>query len=270
MQKRIHGFPAEMAGSDTYGDGSYPLFFRIYREDTGLVFHAGKALRTLVFVLSAGGFCSHQRPEKVFSSDLRHCRGYGAAAVLFPFYCKKAGWLCPPKPNAGHLFYSAVMLQGIDWCGQKKWGRGLCAILFPAAWPFIGLGIIQVVPAAAQAVILLHYSILPMHLSIMDGGTYFILEGILLYAFRKRRALQAVVFFVLALVLEGVLPFLLTPGATADMLFTQMYGWMSGFAAIPMFLYNGKRGKGSKKLFYWFYPAHVYLLYGISWVMQLL
>ncbi|WP_281822005.1 TraX family protein [Eisenbergiella massiliensis] len=53
------------------------------------------------------------------------------------------------------------------------------------------------------------------------------------------------------------------------MLFTQMYGWMSGFAAIPMYLYNGKRGRGNKKLFYWFYPAHVYVLYGISWVMQI-
>lgn len=74
----------------------------------------------------------------------------------------------------------------------------------------------------------------------------------------------------LALILEGVFPFLLTPGATAEMLITTMYGWMSGFAAIPMYLYNGQRGKGNKKLFYWFYPAHVYILYGISWVMQLL
>ena len=31
-----------------------------------------------------------------------------------------------------------------------------------------------------------------------------------------------------------------------------------------MLLYNGQRGKGHKRLFYWFYPAHVYLLYGAS------
>ena len=76
-------------------------------------------------------------------------------------------------------------------------------------------------------------------------------------------------FFAAALLLEGLAPFLLTPGAEFRMLFTQMYGWMSGFAAIPMYLYNGKRGRGNKKLFYWFYPAHVYVLYGISWVMQI-
>ncbi len=35
-------------------------------------------------------------------------------------------------------------------------------------------------------------------------------------------------------------------------------------AVVLMLLYNGQRGSGHKQLFYWFYPAHVYLLYGAS------
>ena len=35
-------------------------------------------------------------------------------------------------------------------------------------------------------------------------------------------------------------------------------------AVVLMRLYNGQRGSGHKQLFYWFYPAHVYLLYGAS------
>ena len=31
-----------------------------------------------------------------------------------------------------------------------------------------------------------------------------------------------------------------------------------------MLLYNGQRGAGHKKLFYWFYPVHVYVLYALS------
>ena len=31
-----------------------------------------------------------------------------------------------------------------------------------------------------------------------------------------------------------------------------------------MLLYNGKRGRGCKPLFYIFYPAHVYILYALS------
>ena len=42
------------------------------------------------------------------------------------------------------------------------------------------------------------------------------------------------------------------------------------FAGIPRWLYNGRRGSGHKKLFYLFYPAHVYLLYAASWGVYLI
>ena len=42
-------------------------------------------------------------------------------------------------------------------------------------------------------------------------------------------------------------------------------GWYYFFGGIVLYaLYNGQRGSGHKQLFYWFYPAHVYLLYGAS------
>ena len=47
-------------------------------------------------------------------------------------------------------------------------------------------------------------------------------------------------------------------------MFTTYYDWLGVFAVIGMALYNGQRGSGHKQLFYWFYPAHVYLLYGAS------
>ena len=54
----------------------------------------------------------------------------------------------------------------------------------------------------------------------------------------------------------------------ADFVWTQMftdyYEWFGVAAVLLMLLYNGQRGSGHKQLFYWFYPAHVYLLYGAS------
>ena len=54
----------------------------------------------------------------------------------------------------------------------------------------------------------------------------------------------------------------------ADFVWTQMftdyYEWFGVAAVLLMLLYNGQRGSGHKRLFYWFYPAHVYLLYGAS------
>ena len=44
-----------------------------------------------------------------------------------------------------------------------------------------------------------------------------------------------------------------------------LWAWIVFYAAVLlMLLYNGQRGSGHKRLFYWFYPAHVYLLYGAS------
>ncbi|MEG1321884.1 MAG: hypothetical protein RSD01_02045, partial [Ruthenibacterium sp.] len=38
--------------------------------------------------------------------------------------------------------------------------------------------------------------------------------------------------------------------------------------AVPLMLcYNGTRGNGSKRLFYWFYPVHIYVLFALSWVV---
>ena len=47
-------------------------------------------------------------------------------------------------------------------------------------------------------------------------------------------------------------------------MFTDYYEWFGVLAVLLMLLYNGQRGSGHKRLFYWFYPAHVYLLYGAS------
>ena len=36
------------------------------------------------------------------------------------------------------------------------------------------------------------------------------------------------------------------------------------FAAVPIALYNGERGKGIKNFFYIYYPLHIGILYVIS------
>ncbi len=45
---------------------------------------------------------------------------------------------------------------------------------------------------------------------------------------------------------------------------TMGYYCTTGLSIIPLLLYNGKRGKGLKWLFYAFYPGHLLLLYGIK------
>ena len=54
------------------------------------------------------------------------------------------------------------------------------------------------------------------------------------------------------------------PGFAFSQMFTTYYEWFGIAAVLLMARYNGTRGSGHKKLFYWFYPAHIYLLYGAS------
>ena len=92
-----------------------------------------------------------------------------------------------------------------------------------------------------------------------EGGIFWVLVGILFYYARGSRMGTAAVllgYIALSLLLVPLdVEILLSIGCTAA-------------AIVPICLYNGKPGKHRCKwLFYTYYPAHVYLLYLISWFM---
>lgn len=116
----------------------------------------------------------------------------------------------------------------------------------------------------ATPVGLLCFTLLPNWLIITDGGWFFLLGGVLLYALRGSRwqlpvwaAETFLAYFVLVWKTYGV-------GSQWQLMFTAYFEWFGVFAVLFMALYNGRRGGGPKRLYYWFYPAHVYLLYGLS------
>jgi hypothetical protein len=87
------------------------------------------------------------------------------------------------------------------------------------------------------------------NMAVIEGGIPFVLLGLLFHLFREKRLFQLVALAAVALLS-------LPMGDTVQ--------WMMIFAAIPIFLYSGTRGKGSKYFFYIFYPAHIYMFYIIS------
>lgn len=44
--------------------------------------------------------------------------------------------------------------------------------------------------------------------------------------------------------------------------------WPAIFACIPILMYNGKRGRGSKYFFYIYYPAHLFIFYFLSTILS--
>lgn len=159
-----------------------------------------------------------------------------------------------------------VVLQGFDWCAQKKWGRGLAAILIPLLLPYAAAIMMMTSsnPVLLFVLNLLSFTALPLHSFIMDGGTATLLFGVILYLFRKNRKIQALAFVVTCILWDIVRLRLMVPDLALTDYFTMAYEWMEIFAVIPMLCYNGTRGRGSKRFFYWFYPVHIYVLYALS------
>ena len=108
---------------------------------------------------------------------------------------------------------------------------------------------------------------LPLWTSITDGGWGYLVSGVLLYLLRNHRKAQVAVWALNSFLWDFVLVYLQLrgqPGFELSQMFTTYYEWFGVAAAVLMLAYNGTRGSGHKQLFYWFYPAHVYLLYGVS------
>ena len=132
----------------------------------------------------------------------------------------------------------------------------------------LGLGPqVQEMPIASTVVAFVITSPLPMWTAITDGGWSFLLGGVLLYALRGRRKVQLTVWALVIFLCDFALNFGMAcrqEGFVWTQMFTAYYEWFGVAAVLLMLLYNGQRGSGHKQWFYWFYPAHVYLLYGAS------
>ena len=166
-----------------------------------------------------------------------------------------------------------IIWQGIDWLRQRRFVRGALAAAAPILWPFCIVALLTLFPKIQDAPIgsaVLAWVItapLPLWTSITDGGWSYLLGGIVLYALYSHRRLRLVVWAAVTFCFEFGTVYLQlhgTPDFALSQMFTTYYEWFGVFAVVPMALYNGQRGSGHKLLFYWFYPAHIYLLYAAS------
>ena len=199
-----------------------------------------------------------------------------AALEFFMIYAdafRRGDGFYPQNAIFQDLVLLCVVWQGIDWLREKKFAKGIGAIAAVLCWPYMVMAFllvfpqVQDMPIASAVVAFLMTSPLPMWTAITDGSWGFLLGGVLLYALRGHRPVQLGVWALNALLWDLVQPFAMLH-AQADFVWTQMftdyYEWFGVAAAVLMGLYNGRRGSGHKQLFYWFYPAHIYLLYGAS------
>ena len=222
-----------------------------------------------LFCLIEGFTHTHNR-TKYFLQIYSIAIGMGLVQFILLNFLKRPDGFYPQNQMLATFSILLVILQGLDWCAKKQWAKGLPAIIVPIILPYLAMFIGNAFPSTWLVINILHFTILPLHTWIMDGGTLFILQGILMYLLHKHRKCQVTVFAISNIIFYAIFPLITMPGMTIKLLFTQAFEWMGAFAAILMLFYNGERGKGSKKLFYWFYPAHIYILCGLSYLLYFL
>lgn len=126
-----------------------------------------------------------------------------------------------------------------------------CFIPILCALPMLLVGMLSAnenIPAFVIR-ILATVSLLVPNILTVEGGFALVLLGVLFYIFRNNRIMQILVLLILSVLVY----------ITGDKIQCIM-----GLAAIPIVMYNGKRGYGMKNFFYIFYPAHIGILYIIS------
>ena len=187
---------------------------------------------------------------------------------------RRADGFYPMNGILRDLTVACLLWQGIDWLRQRRLGRALALVGgVGVLWPAVSLALVAALPPAGQLPLyFLSWTVLPNWAFSTDGGVWFILGGVLLYALRGRRKIQVLAWAAWAFWIDmGSVSYLLRMGGGISLGQAMLlsYQWMEVFAAPLMLLYNGQRGAGYKQLFYWFYPAHVYGLYAVScaWIL---
>ena len=156
-----------------------------------------------------------------------------------------------------------IVLFGLQNIREKSYVKGILLTVLPIIMPFL-MAPLYAIPneMLSFGLSFINFTVLPIHSFLTDGGTATLVMGIVLYLFRKNRMRQLSAFAVTSILWNVILP--LAMGYTAYDLLFHAYEWMEIFAIVPLLCYNEKRGRGSKWLFYIFYPLHIYVLYGIS------
>lgn len=235
----------------------------------------GRVSAPLFLFCTAEGF-AHTHDRRTYLLRL-WAMGAGMGLVQFVIGVglgRRADGFYPMNGILRDLTVACLLWQGIDWLRQRRLGRALALVGgVGVLWPAVSLALVAALPPAGQLPLyFLSWTVLPNWAFSTDGGVWFILGGVLLYALRGHRKIQVLAWAAWAFWIDmGSVSYLLRMGGGISLGQAMLlsYQWMEVFAAPLMLLYNGQRGAGHKQLFYWFYPAHVYGLYAVScvWIL---
>ena len=210
----------------------------------------GRPVATLFFFVSVVGY-SYTHSKKTYMWRLY---GFMVGMTLLTFAVQRiVGYDEVQLINNifRDLFIGTLFMYGIDCCREghrdHDFKRTLLGVLFLAI-PFVTTVIvILVLNVTQQPTLVLVLDALTPAILLAENNLMVLLIP-LLYVFKDNRKIQCLC---IALVAAAYAVFGMTQ-------------WIMVFAIIPIWFFNGRKGRGMKYFFYIFYPAHIVVLYLIS------
>ncbi len=102
-------------------------------------------------------------------------------------------------------------------------------------------------------------------ISLFTEGSFLTIPLVALFYYERRIPVLALWYGVISLLFFPVGQLLSgNPGAAL----WDSWQWMMIFSLPLIAAYNGLRGPGKQRFFYWFYPVHIYLLYLAGWFLK--
>ena len=199
---------------------------------------------------------------------------------LLLFFMRYAGVLVRPDgfyPENSMLSTFVLLVlffQGFTWIASRQGKKillGLVLVLFLLAWPMLSGWLTLCFPSAATLIGILGYAVIPTMNITGDLSLPVILAGLALFFAKRSRIAQVIALFAVEFGWHFVLVYAQVrtwPDFAFSQMFTMYFEWLGGILAAPLLLcYNGQRGRGCQRFFYAFYPAHIYILYALSWLV---
>ena len=218
----------------------------------------GRLAAPIFLYLVVEGFCHTHNLRRYLLRMYAVAAGMGIANAFLEQYASglRTDGLTPDNSICSTFFLLLLMLAGIRELQNRRLLTGFLLLLGPVG---LSVAVMSLLPGYASHLLLTTLAPSPFY---VEGGFQYLGLGILVYLFRENRKTQFAAFLLYSLfnnvfALIGYAP-------SVRFFFTDGYQWMEIFALIPLAFYHGERGNSPRWFFYFFYPAHIYLLYFIS------
>lgn len=215
----------------------------------------GRPVATLFFFVSVIGF-THTRNKSKYLGRLLIGSWVMTLGTMLVTHFFSIGDMALQNNIFNDLFLGVLAMYGIDKLNQFRQTKklstlliGLFCLIFPVLSYFVILSLITVVPINMARFLFL----IPSGMTAENGMMIYLMP--LMYLAKNKKAIQ-MLFIALASL------FFLTRDPSAFM--TTNTQWMMIFSLIPIFFFNGQKGRSMKSFFYVFYPAHIWILFIIS------